>query len=303
MRQDYHGEIEVLVADFTPVALPEFAKRPVTISPRRSLKYMHIHVSGNQVDQLRIGSIRNCMHLIARGDILVNMDADDYYGASYVSGIVDEFVKTANPTLIVGGCGDVQPALLVGKNGQPTSLKNVEEPPCSSEWAGKVGWGMAIIGFAVTIDSAQPASPSDIVLQLKNIDNERFLSCKNEATVISILQKQSEDTLLGLGPGYLDDASANEEPQVFQDVCASQGGSPYWRKQWRRRCQNSFFGAVMVPTSASHRPFCDALTSVDTRHCMNCEGIALESSESARGAPCRRIVSEPSLCAYTAYPL
>jgi hypothetical protein len=60
-------------------------------------------------------------------------------------------------------------------------------------------------------------------------------------------------------------------------MCALRTVVDSWRKQWRKRCHNSFFGSVMAQTTApplatstEHRPFCGALTSVDTRHRMSC---------------------------------
>jgi glycosyltransferase involved in cell wall biosynthesis len=97
-HQDYPGKIELLLIDGKCAKMPEkfwpskFFQEKQTQDNR--VRYNFLDGSSLGPANMTLGAKRNWLALNAKGEIIITMDVDDYYGPRYVSAIVREFLKS-----------------------------------------------------------------------------------------------------------------------------------------------------------------------------------------------------------------
>ena len=103
-RSTYEGDIELIVLSLSEMSDEYLSKVKLGSDAeylgkyKREFRYIH---SPAPTEQIREGANRNCLSLMARNDVLINIDADDIYMPDYVGVMVRELTRTDIQNVLV----------------------------------------------------------------------------------------------------------------------------------------------------------------------------------------------------------
>mmetsp|Transcript_13974 Transcript_13974/g.21138 ORF Transcript_13974/g.21138 Transcript_13974/m.21138 type:complete len:513 (+) Transcript_13974:149-1687(+) len=145
LRQSYAGQVELVVVDFAKKPSEYLQTYGSTIQCNgleRTIRYIHRPIDVETEDDM-IGAKRNCMLSLARNDIIVHMDADDYYGPNFIQKMIQPLIDTKNIKLLSVSCDKGFPALEMDMNTGKVGIQDLwrikkvrDSNECNIAWLG-----------------------------------------------------------------------------------------------------------------------------------------------------------------------